>query len=376
MIRFVKNCRLYSQLKQTVHIAVNDGRIESIEYILPDSADVLFDAENMIVAPGLIDTHVHGCSGANPIDSCQKSLSRMANGLCRLGTTSFYATTFYSSKKKNTHLSMISSYKTQDISADCLGIHLEGPFISSKRRGGIPLDCTSSFTHTAVEDILELTGGRLKIMTLAPELQNSQVLISRLKEAGVITSFGHTDANFAETQKGMNAGVNMVTHIANAMRPFHHRDPGPLPAILNSSAFVQIISDGVHLHPQTVKFIYDIFGSQRCICITDGIESTGLPDGEYRFQGKPYLSEAGKAFYKEDGGLIGTSLALYDIMMRFKSFTGCSLKDAVDSASLNPAQAMGISDHKGKVRSGYKADLIFIDQDEKLSAVMKNGRMV
>lgn len=376
MVQFVKNCRLYSQLKQTVHIAVNNGRIESIEYILPDSADVLFDAKNMVVAPGLIDTHVHGCSGANPMDSCLKSLSRMADGLCRLGTTSFYATTFYSPENKNNHLSMISSYKTMDVSADCLGLHLEGPFISSKRRGGIPLSCICPFTQKILNDIFELTGDRLKIMTLAPELSNSHVLISKLLEAGVTPSFGHTDADFAETQKGVDAGMNMVTHISNAMRPFHHRDPGPLPALLNSTAYIQLISDGVHLAPNTVKFIYDIFGPHRCICITDGIESTGLPDGEYLFQGKPYISEAGKAFYKENGGLIGTSLPLFDIMMRFKEFTGCSLKDAVESASLNPAQAMGISDHKGKVRSGYNADLIFIDQDEKLAAVMKNGQML
>ncbi|MCK4812881.1 MAG: N-acetylglucosamine-6-phosphate deacetylase [Candidatus Marinimicrobia bacterium] len=376
MFKYVINCRPYNHPEQVVHLALEDGRIHHIEYILPKNSDVIFDAENRIAAPGLIDTHVHGCGGGNPSDGKKSSLRTMAATLCRLGTTSFYATSFYCPGSDTAYLKLMADYKSGILDADCLGIHLEGPFINPKRKGGIPSNCLTTPDERVFLDILKVCNDRLSIMTLAPELDHSDKILNICHKKGIVASFGHSDANFNEAREGLKQGIGLVTHITNAMRPFNNRKPGPLPAILESGIPVQIISDGVHLHPETVSFIYHILGPDRCICITDGIEATGLKDGEYIFQGKPYKSENGAAFYSDGSGLIGTSLSLFDIMMRFKKFTDCSLYEAVKTAAENPAVCLGVDDRKGFIKSGYDADIIFINKNDTLHAVMKAGKLV
>ncbi|MDD3095278.1 MAG: N-acetylglucosamine-6-phosphate deacetylase [Candidatus Marinimicrobia bacterium] len=370
------NCRIYTESEQLVHLAIENGNIRAVCRNIPDNAEILADAKSRIVIPGLIDTHIHGAGGGDLSDGTEQSFHTAAETLCRLGTTSFYATTFYRPGGENRHLQILAKTETGSREADCRGIHLEGPFINPVKKGGIPPEYIARPDPAVFQDIKNKCGAKPLILTCAPELPGMEEILAECKESAVRASLGHSDADTEEAREGFEQGIGLVTHLGNAMRPFHHREPGPLPAILGSAAFVQIISDGVHLHPDAVKFYYDIFGADRCICITDGIECTGLPDGEYRFRGKPYKSENGAAFYSDGSGLIGTSLGLYEIMLRYKRFTGCSLQDAVAAASTNPARCMGIDDRKGFIKPGCDADLLLIDEDLKLHTVIKNGRLV
>lgn len=376
MLRYIKNCRLIDNPEQRVHVGVKNGRIHDISPRMHTSADILLDAGGHIVAPGLIDTHVHGAGGGDLSNASEASFHTAATTLCRLGTTSFYATTFYRPGHENPHLLNLATAGKTPNEAECPGIHLEGPFINPVKKGGIPPEYLTEPDIAVLRDIQEHTSGKLAILTCAPELPGMDLLLSACKEDGIVASFGHSDANTEETRRGFKLGMSFVTHLGNAMRPFHHREPGPLPAILASGAHVQLISDGVHLHADAVRFFYDMFGAERCVSITDGIECTGLPDGEYHFREKAYVSEKGAVSYADGSGLIGTSLSLFEIVMRFKRFTGCSLYDAIRTATENPARCLGIADRKGFIKPGYDADLIVIDDRYKLHTVIKNGSLV
>ncbi|MDD4961823.1 MAG: N-acetylglucosamine-6-phosphate deacetylase, partial [Candidatus Marinimicrobia bacterium] len=341
----------------------------------PD-AQILLDAGKQIVIPGLIDTHVHGAGGGDLSDGTEKGFHTAAETLCRLGTTSFYATTFYRPGGANRHLEVLAGTEARTREADCIGIHIEGPFINPKKKGGIPPEYIARPDPAVLHDIRKKCGEKPLMLTAAPELPGMEEILAECKKSAVTVSLGHSDADTAAARRGFEQGIGMVTHLGNAMRPFHHRDPGPLPAILGSGACVQLISDGVHLFADAVKFYYDILGAQRCTCITDGIECSGLPDGEYRFREKPYRSDNGAVFYSDGSGLIGTSLSLYEIMLRYKRFTGCSLQDAVAAASTNPARCMGIDGRKGRISPGCDADLLLIGEDLKLQTVIKNGSLI
>jgi N-acetylglucosamine-6-phosphate deacetylase len=376
MKKYIKNCRLYTDPAVPLHVAIDKGSIVGIYRDLPPDAPILLDAGGNIVIPGLIDTHVHGAGGGDFSDGKEQSFHTAAGTLCHLGTTSFYATTFYRSGAGNRHLELLSGTQIGMREADCAGIHIEGPFINPKKKGGIPPEYIAAPDPAVFQDIKEKCGKKPLILTAAPEIPGMDEILALCRKNAVWTSLGHSDADTEAARKGFGQGIGLVTHLGNAMRPFHHRDPGPLPAILESGACVQLISDGVHLHADAVKFYYDIFGPERCVCITDGIECTGLPDGEYRFREKPYRSENGAVFYSDGSGLIGTALSLFEIMLRFKRFTGCSLSDAVVAASTNPARCLGLDDHKGHIQPGYDADLLLIDEDLKLQTVIKNGSVV
>lgn len=376
MVKYIKNCRIYTDQERLVHIGVEDGRIRDICQNLPQDAQILLDAEKHIVIPGLIDTHVHGAGGGDFSAGTERDFHGAAKTLCRLGTTSFYATTFYRPGAENLHLQVLAATESGVHEADCQGIHIEGPFINPKKKGGIPPQYITLPDSAVFLDIKNKCGTKPLILTCAPELPGMEQILTECKKNGVTASLGHSDTDTQAARKGFERGIGLVTHLGNAMRPFHHREPGPLPAILESGAYVQLISDGVHLHPDAVKFYYDIFGAERCVCITDGIECTGLPDGEYRFREKSYKSENGAAFYSDGSGLIGTSLSLFEIMMRFKRFTGCSLKDAVKAGAENAARCLGIEDRKGYIKPGCTADLLLIDEDLELHTVIKNGSLM
>jgi N-acetylglucosamine-6-phosphate deacetylase len=376
MVKYVSNCRLYNTPNKTVHIGIDNKKIVKIKANLTDSDTVLMDAMGMIVAPGLIDTHVHGAGGANPTDGKEASLHMMAKTLCRMGTTSFTATTFYFQNSDNAHLQMMGSTATGEKEADCLGMHTEGPFINPVKKGGIAADCLAIPDRETLSDLLIKTRGKLAIMTIAPELPWNDNVIQQCKEFGIVGSFGHSYATAAEAVKGFDLGLSLVTHLNNAMRKYDQDEQTPFQAIVDSDAYVQMISDGVHLKENDIQYFYERFGAGRIVLITDGIESCGLPDGEYDFKGIKYRSENGLAFYADGSGMIGTSLSLFEIMMRFKNFTGCGLYEAIRCATENPARCLGIDDKKGFIQPGFDADLIVIDDRDQLTHVIKSGKIV
>jgi len=376
----LRNCMLYNSLNDgnAVDILVQDGIIVQIGKVSKNhESGHLLDADGRMVVPGFIDVHIQGAGGADILDGTLDALQTISKTLARYGTTSFLATTVVHSHKDNHHLELAAQYTGENLGgAHLLGIHLEGPFVNPKKKGGMATTSIYDYSSKALDDIFNITGSTLKMMTIAPELAGNLDAINRLVDFGVIASFGHSNATYDETARGLKAGITHVTHLFNAMPPFHHRSPGPLPAIFeNEDVSVQIIADGVHLHPSVVNMAYQLVGEKRTICITDGIQAIGLPEGRYLYNGREYESKNGAARYL-DGTLIGTAISLEQISLRFMEFTACSLETAINTGTKNPAKLLGIADRKGTIEIGRDADLVVLDKDLSVWATVIAGRVV
>ncbi len=377
----IKNCLLFNSPsgKEFSDIKISNGKI--IEIKKSDSNEhldeIIIDAEGKIAAPGFIDVHIQGAGGADVLDNNLEALETISKTLAKTGTTGFLGTTVVKPNWGNSHLKLMRDYTEKNLSgAALLGIHLEGPFINIKKKGGLAPDSIYADYPNALEEIIEASGDALKMMTIAPELPGNLENIKKLRGHGAVASFAHSDATYEETIKGFEAGINHVTHIFNAMPPLNHRVPGPLAAIFeNKEIPVQIISDGHHLHPSIVNLIYQLVGKDRCICITDGMHGIGLPDGFYIYNGKQYESKDGAARYL-DGTLIGSTMTLGNIALKFMEFTGCNLETAINTVTKNPAKLLGIDDRKGSIEIGKDADLVLFDNDFSIFMTLVEGEIV
>ena len=338
---------------------------------------VAFDAGGRWVAPGFIDVHIQGAGGADVLDGTPDALRVMSKTLARLGTTSFLGTTVAQPASGNAHLRLMRDHVNTDLGgATLLGIHLEGPFIDPGKKGGIALNGIYASSPASLAQLYDATGDTLRMMTIAPELPGNLEIIRRLVDRGTVAAFAHSSAKYEEVRAGFDAGISHVTHIFNAMTPLHHREPGPLAAIFeHPSVTAQIISDGHHVHPAFVRLLFRLLGKDRCVCITDGVQGLGLPDGRYRYNGRDYDSVDGVARYL-DGTLIGTTMGLGEILRRFISFTGVPLHDAIDTVTRVPARVLGIDASKGSILPGKDADLVVLNEDLSVHTTFVGGRMV
>jgi N-acetylglucosamine-6-phosphate deacetylase len=374
----LKNCLLYnsSDKSNPIDILIEDSKINFVGKLSDEKkTDEIIDVKMKIAAPGLIDIHIQGAGGADILDGTEESLKTISETLARLGTTSYLGTTIVKPGKDNHHLRVAKQYVDKNLcGAVLLGFHIEGPFINPGKKGGLAADAIYSSSPEALKEILDLTNSSLKMMTIAPEMPQNLNIIEALKNTGVIPAFAHSNATYEETKKGFEVGINHITHIFNAMPGFHHRNAGALNAIFeNDKITAQIISDGHHLHSSTVKLIYKILGPERCICITDGMHGMGLPEGKYFYNEKEYESNSGAARYL-DGILIGSTMSLLEIILKFRQFTGCTFEEAINSASRNPARLLGLN--KGKIEKGKDADIIILDYDNSLFLTVVNGKVV
>jgi N-acetylglucosamine-6-phosphate deacetylase len=375
----IKNAIIYNSDKRPpVDILIEDEKIKAIEEKKNAFGNIrIFNVSNKIITPGLIDVHIQGAGGSDILDNSAEAVEMISKILAKFGVTGFLATTVLQPKINNKHIEIAANYYGKRLNgANLLGIHLEGPFINPGKLGGIsPLAVLPPSLET-LNYITELTGDSLKMMTIAPEINGSGEIIKKLCELNIVASFGHSLSTIEETQKGFEYGISHVTHLFNAMHGIHHRKPGPIPAIFeNDKISVQLICDGVHIHKNIIRMIYDFIGSDRCICITDGIQAIGLPEGKYFYNGKEYESKEGSARYL-DGTLIGTARSLNEIILNFWKFTGCTFEEAINTATINPARLLGIDKDKGTIAVGKDADLVVWDEDYSIYATIVNGKII
>lgn len=360
-------------------VLVSGGKIRAVypggTKRIPGNAEVI-DADKNYVCPGFIDVHVQGAGGADVLDGTKEALKTIARTLAKNGTTSFLATTVVSGSK-SPHLGVVDEVMTEGTGgANLLGIHLEGPYINPLRKGMIkPVNIKkASLKH--LNKILKLSRGRLSMMTMAPEVKGALKIIPILKKKGVVVSFGHSNATYEETLTGLKKGITHVTHMFNAMPQLHHREPGPVPAIFEDrKCSLQVISDGVHIHPAVIRLLINIVGTDRIVLITDSMSAAGLGDGAYVYNGLKYTSRRGAARY-HDGTLIGTSLTLRKLVKRFMKFGSLTLSEAVKCASLNAARALGIETKTGSIEAGKDADMLFIDGNLNIKKVIVGGKFI
>uniref|UniRef100_I3JSJ0 N-acetylglucosamine-6-phosphate deacetylase n=1 Tax=Oreochromis niloticus TaxID=8128 RepID=I3JSJ0_ORENI len=399
------NCRILRDNElQREDLWVREGRILDPEKLFFDEqgyADKRVDCEGSIIAPGFIDVQINGGYGidfSQASENVSDGVSFVAKKILEHGVTSFCPTLVTSPPE--VYHKVLPQVKVHDggpHGAGVLGFHLEGPFISAEKKGAHPEKYLRTFKSGGLEDLMEVYGSLddVAIVTLAPELPGSQSVVRELSRRGITVSLGHSAADLSQAEEAVQHGATFITHLFNAMLPFHHRDPGIVGLLTSDripagrTVYYGMIADGIHTNPAALRIAHRAHPSG-LVLVTDAITAMGLPPGRHTL-GQQVIEIQGLHAYV--AGLIdlkskinrachGTktlsgSIATMDMCVRhFKQASGCSVQEALEAASLHPAQLLGISHKKGKLDYGSDADLVLLDEGLNVKATYISGEEV
>lgn len=347
-----------------------------------ESADVTvpagvkrIDIEGMWLVPGFIDLLVHGGGGhgfADPNDAAVEEISRF---YLRHGTTGMLAA-LYSKPERDllADVRRVAEFVRAGRS-NVWGIHLEGPFINSDLHGAMKADYIWKPDLEAWERLYSASGGTVRLMTIAPELEGVEQIMRAAARHGVVLSIGHSAATYHDVLNAIDNGAAHVTHMFNAMRPFHHREPGVvLGALLHNELKIELIADGIHVHPAVMKLLYNVKGEGGIVLITDAIRASGMPDGEYSFMDQR-ITVRQKRAYLTDGTLAGSTLTMEDAVKTMVRQVDVPVPSALRMASFNGAKVLGLSHRKGILAVGKDADLVVLDTDFGVKMTVLEGEI-
>ncbi|HXW62537.1 MAG TPA: N-acetylglucosamine-6-phosphate deacetylase [Candidatus Acidoferrales bacterium] len=341
-------------------------------------------AAGLTVVPGFIDLHIHGAGGHDVMEANARALDRIASVVARHGTTSFLATTVTAPIEETCHsLEGMARYihnhaSGDDMSsrgrpvAEILGVHLEGPFISKARCGVHPPEALAKPSIESLDKLVKSADGLVRIVTIAPELPGALELIAHAVAQKILVALGHTDADYEQARAGIAAGARHAVHFYNAMRPFTHRDPGVVGAILTDpEVTAEVIADLVHVAGPAIQVLLGTKGFDTVLLVSDGIAATGMADGNYRLGNLEVTVRNGVA-RNQEGKLAGSTLTL-DRALRHVVALGVPLNDALRMATVLPARRLGLAGKKGIIAVGADADLVALTPDLRVAAVMTRG---
>ena len=362
-------------------MVVEDGLIASIGSLAasetPVGAEVV-DFGDAVIAPAYFDQHLHGGGGFDVMEATEVALSGIGGFLARHGVAGYLATTV-TAAVDSTLASLsglakrIGQAQTRTGEAVPVGIHLEGPFLSHEKRGVHPPELLLPPTVALFDRFWQAAEGKIRLMTIAPELLNAIEVITHATGLGVRVSIGHSNAITEPAKAGIAAGAVSATHTFNAMRNFDHRDPGILGVVLDEgSLFAEIISDGFHVEPSAVRLFWKAKGVERTILVTDGISATGMPDGMYKLGNLDVVVKDGKCLYQ--GTIAGSTLTMDSAVSNFRAFTGAELSEVVRLAARNPAVMLGLDKQFGELTVGRRADFVVLGGDGGLRQTMLGGQ--
>jgi N-acetylglucosamine-6-phosphate deacetylase len=382
---------IYASRILTPHEEISDGvivvegsRIAGVGHrdeVRVPAGSIDYVATGTTIVPGFIDLHIHGAGGHDVMEADTRALDRVTATVARYGTTSLVATTV-SAPVEETCRSLegiaryIRSHETPQengrLEAEILGIHLEGPFINPARRGVHPLEAIAEPSLEIFQRFLKASGGLVKILTLAPELPGAMEMIEAAVAAGIVVGMGHTDADYDQAAAAIRAGARHTVHTYNAMRPFSHRDPGILGAIMTDpEVTAEVIADGVHVAGAAIQVLIGTKGFDTVLLVSDGIAATGMRDGEYRL-GNFAVSVKDGVCRNQEGKLAGSTLTL-DRALRNAVALGVPLMEALRMATLLPARRLGLAGKKGVIAEGADADIVALTPDLRVAGVMTRG---
>jgi N-acetylglucosamine-6-phosphate deacetylase len=377
---------LYTPLEEIISpaVVVEDGIIVRIASRageeVPTDATVA-DFGNAILAPGFVDIHIHGGAGLDVMLASPTELPRLGKFLATHGVTGYFPTTvaapldqIYSALERLANAIDASPRNNGHLSARPLGIHLEGPFLSHKRRGVHPPENLIEPTAEIFERMWQAARGHISVMTIAPELPGAMEVIALAAERNVCVSIGHSDAEFSVARRAVEAGASHATHTFNAMRPLDHREPGIVAEVLTDDRITaDIIADGIHLAPAVVQLFLRAKSVERAVLITDAISASGMPDGRYQLG--PMLVDVKDGKCTLDGKLAGSVLTMDRAVRNVAKFAGWSLRDAVRTATLNPARVVGLGQRCGVLAPGAEANFVVLSPEGEVRARIIGGRV-
>ncbi|MEH6888193.1 N-acetylglucosamine-6-phosphate deacetylase [Bacillus sp. JJ864] len=325
---------------------------------VPQENETIHDIKGNIVIPGMIDVHIHGGYDIDAMDANSDGLVTLGKQMLQEGVTTFFPTTMTQSPEA-IEAALNAAKEAKEKGAHFEYIHLEGPYVSKKRAGAQPLEYIVPANIEQFKQWQKVSGNLIKLVTYAPEEEGAREFEQYLAETGVIGTMGHTDAT-NEQLTGRN--ITHATHLYNQMRGLHHREPGAVGhVLLNPDVMVEVITDGIHIHPDMVKLAYKLKGPQKMSVITDAMRAKGLADGLYELGGQPVIVKGGSARL-EDGTLAGSILKMDEALRGVIAFTGCSIEEAVLMTSVNQAEEFGLV-NKGALETGKDADFVIMSED-------------
>lgn len=386
----IKNVKVYTPQKNFVPgvVVTRDGRIhdvllgEDISVNASEEEPVL-DGEGSFCFPGMIDLHFHGCKGYDFCDGTKEAVEEIAKYEASIGVTAIAPATMTLPVDElcdilanGAEFRAKQQKKSLKKEADLVGVNMEGPFISEAKKGAqdarniIPCD-------TAVyRKFQEAADGLVKFIGIAPEEGDAVSFIEDVK-GEVSVSLAHTNADYETAKKAFDAGADHAVHLYNAMPAFTHREPGVVGAVADSEhVMAEIICDGVHIHPATVRTTFKMMGEDRMILISDSMRAAGMPDGQYTLGGQDVNVKGNKATMVLDGALAGSVTTLPDCVRTVVKEMGISLETAIACATINPARSLGIDALYGSVEQDKKADLVLWDENLQLVHVIKDGEVI
>lgn len=377
---------LYTPLEEIDRplLFVDDGTITAVSSRshgdAPGSAS-LVDFGDAVIVPGFFDIHIHGGAGFDVMQASAAELPLLGKFLASHGVTGYFPTTVAASLD-HTCASLdrlagaIESAKSpangDGVQARPLGIHLEGPFLSHKRRGVHPPEFLVAPTLQIFDRLWQAARGHVRMLTIAPEVPGAMEVIAEAARRKVCVSLGHSDADLPVAQRAVQAGARHATHTFNAMRPLDHRDPGIIAEVLTDSRLTaDIIADGIHVSPAVVHLFLQAKGIDRAVLITDAISATGMPDGRYKLG--PIEVEVKNGTCTSGSSLAGSVLTMDRAVHNVTQFARWSLKDAVRAATLNPARAAGLQE-QGQIAVGEEASFTVLGADGEVRKTIVRGR--
>ncbi|XP_017786168.1 PREDICTED: N-acetylglucosamine-6-phosphate deacetylase [Nicrophorus vespilloides] len=390
MLRQFRNCRILRNHEIVRDdIWVRDGKVVDPEKIFFDEkiqADVQIDCQDAIVAPGFIELQINGAFGIDfsyNSEDIENGVNTIAKGLLQHGVTAFCPTLVTSPKSTYAKvMPKIKRRKGDENGATILGLHIEGPFINTQKKGAHPPEFIRSFDE-GFKSLLDVYGdlSDVSIITLAPELENSLDVIKKLKSENIVVSVGHSMGNLKDGEAAVRSGASFITHLFNAMLPFHHRDPGLVGLLASDNipegrtVYFGIIADGIHTHPAALRIAYRAHPAG-LVLVTDAISAMGLEEGQHNIGQFAVEIRDRKAFVAGTETLCGSIATMNECVQILHKATGCPKEFALEAASLHPASVLGITDKKGTLNFGADADFVFLNDDLDLISTWIAGKCV
>ncbi|WOO87669.1 N-acetylglucosamine-6-phosphate deacetylase [Mollicutes bacterium LVI A0039] len=359
----MKILKEYNFTEFTGDLRNNNGKISFSE-----GSEIEFDKRGKYIVPGFIDQHIHGAGGIDTMDN--KEIEHVSEVLLKEGTTSFLPTTMtYDLEVVKDIIDRLE--KLNDTTgANILGVHVEGPFINGVEFIGAQ---NQSFVRKPNRSDLEWLNetGFVKMVTYAPELDENLEMTKYMKEQNIVASIGHSGASMAEAELALENGAKCFTHLHNACSGHHHRNPGVVSAALANDQVAELIVDGIHIHPDSVRMTYNVKGKDGIILVTDAMCAKGMEDGIYSLGGQTAIKKGNEARL-ENGSLAGSVLLMNEAVRNMHKFSRCSLEEAVLMASYNPARNLGI-ENKGLIKAGFDFDITVLDEEFNVVETYVNG---
>ncbi len=351
---------------------------EEINEFIHNHHPEIIDLSHLTIIPGFIDVHTHGALGLDFVNPSQRSVDRIAHQFAKEGVTGFLSSIMVLPRKEEVRvLKKYAKLTSPHQGARWLGIHNEGPYMAVAYKAMMDERYLRLPDIKELDENVHIAEGKLRMITLAPELEGMEQFIPACKEKGITVMMGHSSATAPEVLHAITLGADGFTHLYNAMTQHTHRNPGMVTAaLLKGETFAELICDGVHVDPLVIRFTYQTLGSERIVLVSDAMPGKAMADGEFVFGGIPCITKDGKAYARDTGRIAGSVIGMDDAFRNIQKFTACSMEDAVQMCSVNPSKLIHLDKSLGSLHPHKKADFIGLDSEMKVVSVIIGAQKV